>query len=169
MKLLKIINLDGVVEKNTLNWNNRVAARAVVFDYNGLVGLLHVVKDEYYKLPGGGIEAGEDIKTGLDRECEEELGVAIEVQDEVGKVIEYRSRWKLVQTSHCFLAKVVKDLGGPSFTKSERKRGFEIVWVTPEKARELLALKKTSDYEGKFIEERDITMLEAAIAIKALN
>lgn len=167
MRLLKTINLDRVSEKSTASWKRRTAARAVVFDSNGRVGLLHVTKNDYYKLPGGGVEAGEDIKKALDRECEEELGVSIQVSDEVGEVIEYRARWQLVQTSFCFLAKVVKDLGGPNFTKSERKRGFEIVWVTPQEARKLLGLKKTTDYEGKFIEERDSAMFEAAI--KVLN
>ena len=82
MKLLKTINPENVDENNIPGWEYRKAARAVVFDNENKVGLLDVSSKNYYKLPGGGIEEGEDIKIALDRECEEELGVQVEVLKE---------------------------------------------------------------------------------------
>ena len=155
MKLLKTINPENVDENNIPGWEYRKAARAVVFDNENKVGLLDVSSKNYYKLPGGGIEEGEDIKIALDRECEEELGVQVEVLKEIGSIIEYRAQFKLHQTSYCFLAKISSDKNAPNFTDEEKTSGFEIVWVGPKEALRLLNLKQTSDYEGGFIEERD--------------
>src|SRR3989338_3479278 len=163
MKLLKTINPENVDENNIPGWEYRKAARAVAFDNENKVGLLDVSSKNYYKLPGGGIEEGEDIKIALDRECEEELGVQVEVLKEIGSIIEYRAQFKLHQTSYCFLAKISSDKNAPNFTDEEKTSGFEIVWVEPKEALRLLNLKVTSDYEGKFIEERDFCFLNKAL------
>ncbi len=163
MEILRTINPEKVNESNIPDWKYRKAARAVVFDNENRVGLLHVKNHNYYKLPGGGIEEGEDIKTALDRECEEELGVEVEVLGEVGIIFEYRKRFKLHQTSYCFLAKTNSEKKSPNFTDEEKSSGFEVTWVRPEEALKLLNLKQTSDYEGKFIEERDFHFLSKAL------
>lgn len=163
MQILKTINPEKVDERNIPNWEYRKAARAVVFDKEGKIGLLHVTSKNYYKFPGGGIEEGEDIKIALDRECEEELGVQVEVLEETGSIVEYRAQFKLHQTSYCFLAKTSSNKNAPNFTDEEKLSGFEIVWVEPKEALCLLNLKQTSDYEGKFIEERDFCFLNEAL------
>jgi len=155
MQLLKTINPEKVDENNIPGWEHRKAARAVVFDNENRIGLLHVSGKGYYKLPGGGIEEGEDIKNALDRECHEELGVGVEVLKEIGSIVEYRGQFKLQQISYCFLALTSSEKKAPNFTDEEKSSGFGIVWVEPKKALELLGLKQTTDYEGKFIEERD--------------
>ena len=168
MQLLKIINPENVSENNIVNWEYRKAARAVIFDNENRIGLLNVKNKNYYKLPGGGVEENEDIEIALDRECEEELGVRIKVIKEVGSIIEYRSQFKLCQTSYCFLAKTSSEKNAPNFTEEEKSEGFEAVWVEPEEALKLLNLKQTSDYEGKFIEERDFCFLNKALTIATL-
>lgn len=62
----------------------REAARAVVFDENNFMPLLFVSKHNYHKLPGGGIEKGENKMQGLEREFLEETGCEIEVDREIG-------------------------------------------------------------------------------------
>lgn len=163
MKFFKTINPEKVDENGIPEWKYRKAARAVVFNKDNRIGLLHVSSKNYYKLPGGGIEEGEDIKIALDRECEEELGVQVEVLKEIGSIIEYRAQFKLHQTSYCFLAKTSSEKNAPNFTDEEKSSGFEIVWVEPKEALRLLSLKQTSDYEGKFIEERDFCFLTKAL------
>ena len=165
MHLLKTINPEKVDENNISDWQYRKAARAVVFDGENKIGLLNVSSKNYFKLPGGGIEEGEDIKIALDRECEEELGVQVEVLKEIGSIIEYRAQFKLHQTSYCFLAKTSSNKNAPDFTDEEKSSGFEIVWVEPKEALRLLNLKQTSDYEGKFIEERDFCFLNKALEV----
>ena len=163
MDLLKTINPENVDENSISDWQYRKAARAVVFDSENRIGLMHVKNLNYYKLPGGGIEQGEDIKIALDRECEEELGVEIEIIKEIGSIVEYRAQFKLHQTSYCFLARAISEKNVPNFTDEEKSSGFEIVWVEPNEALRLLNLKETSDYEGKFIGERDSYFLNKAL------
>ncbi len=165
MHLLKTINPEKIDENNIPDWRYRKAARAVIFDGENKIGLLNVSSKNYFKLPGGGIEEGEDIKIALDRECEEELGVQVEVLKEIGSIVEYRAQFKLHQTSYCFLAKTNSDKNAPNFTDEEKSSGFEIVWVEPKEALRLLNLKTTSDYEGKFIEERDFCFLNKALEV----
>ena len=57
---------------------NRV--RGLLID-TGKVILIKRVKDNetYYVIPGGGIEKGESDSQALQRECKEELGLAIEI------------------------------------------------------------------------------------------
>ncbi len=46
--------------------------------------------------------------------------------------------FKLVHYSYCYLAKVTGEEGVPNFTEDEIKDGFEILWVSPEKALNIL-------------------------------
>ena len=55
------LSLDtNVSEEEVKNYRVREAGRAVVMDRDGMIALLHVTKESYYKLPGGGIEETED-------------------------------------------------------------------------------------------------------------
>jgi ADP-ribose pyrophosphatase YjhB (NUDIX family) len=89
-------------------YKERSASRAVVFDRDRKVALLHATKKHYHKLPGGGIEAGEDIETALRRELSEEIGCSVQNIRELGIIEEYRNKFSLHQLSYCFLA----DLAG---------------------------------------------------------
>src|SRR3990167_9532914 len=124
MKLLKTINPENVDENNIPGWEYRKAARAVVFDNENKVGLLDVSSKNYYKLPGGGIEEGEDIKIALDRECKEELGVRVKVIKEIGSIIEFRAQPKFHQTSYCFIARTNSKKNAPNFSDREKSYGY---------------------------------------------
>ena len=106
MKELKLINPESVSEEETKNYRVREAVRAIVVDEDGKIALLHVSKSNYYKLPGGGMENGEDKMSTLRRECLEELGCEIEVVGEVGSILEYNKMFSLKHTSYCYIAKV---------------------------------------------------------------
>src|SRR6266542_5275716 len=72
-------------------WFKRNAARAVLCNDQGEVYLLKMSTRNYHKLPGGGVNAGEQLKDALYRELLEEVGCPAEIQDELGEVIEYRN------------------------------------------------------------------------------
>ena len=69
----------------------RVSARGLVVTDKGLAVIFRRKINEqgtkeYYVVPGGGINEGEDIIEGLKRELEEELDIEIEVNDLAFKV-----------------------------------------------------------------------------------
>lgn len=150
------------------NFKIREAARAVVFDDKGFTPLLFVSKHNYHKLPGGGIEEGEDKMEGLRRELLEETGCEIEVEKEIGQIIEYRSaikfNWRdnLKQTSYCYLGKITKKNNLPNFDKGEIAEGFKLGWYSLDEALQTLENDKPDSYGGSFIQSRDITFLKKA-------
>lgn len=163
MKLLKLINPENVSEEEVKNYKVREAGRAVVFDEDGKIALLHVTKKNYYKLPGGGVEDGEDKIIALKRECQEEIGCDVEVVSEIGSIVEYRKMFTLKQTSYCYLAKVKGKKGVPEFTNSEKRNGFENVWLHYDEALKALIESKALNNEGRdYIVPRDKTFLEKA-------
>jgi len=107
----------------------REAARGIVMDDDGAVALLHVARDNYYKLPGGGIDEGEEPLEAFGRELMEEIGCEAEVLHAMGTILEQRYYWNMTQISHCYVARQVGEKGEPDFTDKERESGFEIVWA----------------------------------------
>ncbi len=166
MELLKIIKHSDLFPKhssdNSENSEFRQASRAIVFDNDGKVALLFVAKHNYHKLPGGGVEEGEELMEALRREVLEEIGCKISVNGEIGKIIEHRDEFNLKQESFCYLAKLEGEKGNPNFTKEETANGFKILWVPLDEAIELVKKDMPDNYEGKFIKARDLCFLEEA-------
>ncbi|MFN3693019.1 MAG: NUDIX hydrolase [Candidatus Paceibacteria bacterium] len=52
-----------------------IRCRGIIIDRGELLVVEHVGKEGFLALPGGHLEWGEDIKAGLVRELEEELGI----------------------------------------------------------------------------------------------
>lgn len=163
MRMIKLINPENVSDDEVKNYHVREAGRVVVLDENGMVALLHVSKENYYKLPGGGVEDTEDKIIALKRECLEEIGCDVEVGEEIGTIVEYRKIFNLKQISHCYLAKVIGAKGTPNFTDEEKQNGFEQVWLPYKKAMKILSESKATSIEGSaYIVPRDTTFLAEA-------
>lgn len=164
--LLTITEQDIVPDApivDTANFRKREAARAVVTDSAGKIALLRVGLYDYHKLPGGGVDEGEDIPTAIERELLEEIGCKAEVTGEVGEIVEHRDQFEMVQTSYCFTANQVGEKGEPDFTEKELKEHFSIVWTDDlDSAITLLEKDEPTNYEGKFIKVRDLAFLRAA-------
>ncbi len=143
----------------------RQAARAVVLDSRGNIALLYVATDNYYKLPGGGVEAGETIEDALHREVMEEAGCPITIQREVGMIEEHRNAWGITQASYCYIATVVGPCTESSFTKQEIENGFELDWVSPGQSLLLIRDSLPQTYLGKFVQVRDQLFLEQALEV----
>lgn len=158
--ILEINDEDFGEEAIETDYTPRTAARAVLFD-GDKIAILFVSKKEYHKLPGGGVEPREGIKQTLLREIQEETGCEAEIGEELGEVIEHKSKHGKVQTSHCFLAKVTSK-GKTNFTEKELNDGFQLKWVSLKEAIELFSKDEPKSYTGKFVQKRDLFFLKKA-------
>ncbi len=168
MELIKeIYEKDLKLNDENLNiaYRIRKASRSIVFNDSGKIAILYVSKNNYHKLPGGGIEPGEDIKKALKREVMEEVGVNIDVLGEIGTIIEYRNKFEQLQISYCYFSKVKGDIKKPSFTEEEKNNGFILKWVDLDEALSLLEKDTPDNYVGKFIQYRDLLFLKNAKVI----
>jgi len=159
MKLLKTIEFEKLSPEEIKKFKLRQAARAVVFDREGKIALLFVSKKNYHKLPGGGVEKGENIEEALRRECREEIGCEIKITGEIGMTIEHRTKWEIKQEAFCYSAEVVGMKGQPAFTDDEIEDNFSVLWVSLNEATEILETDQSDDYQWKFIKARELTFL----------
>lgn len=167
MKLIATIHdsdlYENVVDADPTNYRLRTAARAVVLDDRDQVALLKVGAYNYYKIPGGGIEEGEDVEQALARELLEEIGCQAEIAGEVGEIVQFLDQKQLKQISYCYLAKQIGEKNAPNFTDEEVANGFEALWVKDiDEAIKLLENSRPDDYSGTSIVERDLTLLVTA-------
>jgi 8-oxo-dGTP pyrophosphatase MutT (NUDIX family) len=144
----------------------REASRVVAIDEDGSIPLLFVSKQNYHKLPGGGINGGEDRMDALHREVLEETGCKVDVIGELGEIVEYRSainfNWKsdLKQISYCYWGKVISKNNVPDFTKEELSEGLQLAWLSLEKAIKTIESDNPKNFEGSFIQKRDLEFLK---------
>ena len=143
----------------------RKASRAIVINNENKIALLFVSKHNYHKLPGGGVESGEDLETALHREILEETGYNIKIKQDIGMIIEYRDDKDMRQESYCYLAKVDGEIKEPSFTEKEKADGFKLIWVTIDNAIAILKNDRPKTESGRFIQVRDLTFLEKARSV----
>ncbi|KAJ51884.1 ADP-ribose pyrophosphatase YjhB (NUDIX family) [Clostridium tetanomorphum] len=158
MDLIKEI-YDKDIGINTNNedtsYKIRKAARTILFDHWNKIAILYVSKNNYHKLPGGGIELGESTDKALRREVKEEVGADIEVLGEIGAILEYRNEFKQLQISYCYYSKVLGEIKKPNYTEEEIKDGFKLKWMNIDEAIGILEKDEPDNYMGKFIKERD--------------
>ena len=163
MNIITTIQDDdfGLEFTATTPTQERKASRAIVLDENGNVALLHATKKHFHKLPGGGVEAGESIEEALKRELAEEIGCMAKNIRELGIVEEFRNKFSLHQLSYCFIADISGEKGIPHLEPDEIADGFETVWLSLEDAINTIEGEAlVEDYEGKFIQKRDLILLK---------
>ena len=121
----------------------RNSARSIIIR-NGKVAMVHSLKYDYYKFPGGGIEAGENPVEAMIRETREEVGLTV-ILDSV----------KLDEM-------VSQDLD--SYESGE---GYRLEFMDPQSAIQKNRNVKSSPYNGLMF-EREARILEMLIAEKYL-
>ena len=115
----------------------RPSVRGIVIR-DGKVLMVHSRKYDYYKFPGGGIEAGEDHIEALCREVREESGMMVDPASirEFG-LVHRRSRGDdggvFIQDNFYFLCDACTHVG-QQLDAYEADEGFTPEWITPEHA-----------------------------------
>lgn len=134
-------------------------ARGVIFDDIGYMALLKVTKENYYKLPGGKIEPNETKEQAFIREGREETGCEIKVLSFLGKIEQDFCARKVHQVSFIFIGEVVGEKKALDLTADEIARGFELIWVLPETAIDLMKRSVPSIKIGEKIQKRDLEII----------
>ena len=139
------------------NYKLRKSARAILLNVDGCMALQHIKKYQYHKLPGGGMEVGEEIEDTLHREIKEEVGCALKITQPVGMVIEYRAG--LIQLVYCFTATVVGDIGAVQYDLEEQENDQQTIWLPPKECLRLLQADSIRVEEGQFVVHREVAFL----------
>ena len=89
-KLIKIvtdndIGIDGILSNNFSSI--RYGVRGIIFNDNGEIAVFNKKNKNEFKLPGGGIEEDEIPEEAFTRECLEETGCQIQIDEKLGIIV----------------------------------------------------------------------------------
>ncbi len=112
----------------------RRAARGIVLREQSVL-LLFTERYNDFSFPGGGVDPGESLTVGLQREMEEETGATnTRVLRDFGYLEEVRPHRKdgfdlLQMTSHFFLCEIDQELKATRMEGYEKSNGMRPLWV----------------------------------------
>lgn len=148
----------------------RPSVRGIVIA-DGKVLMVHSIKYDYYKFPGGGIEPGEGMEEALCREVREETGFTVDPATirEYGQV-HRRSRGDcaelFIQDNYYYLCGIAGSVG-QKLDDYEAEEGFTPEFVTPAHA---IEVNRFHDHQGKWsiVQLRDCAVLERLLEERVL-
>lgn len=141
----------------------RKAARTVIFDENNKVAILEVRGGLYHKIPGGGIEDGENEVVAASREATEEAGCDVEIIERLGEsdFIDPADA-NLIHHSVCYLAKKTREHPDTNFTEHEVNNNFRLIWLDINSAIKLFENVKSDVQFEVNMNNRDLKFLQKA-------
>ena len=118
----------------------RDSARSIIIR-NGRIAMVHSLKYDYYKFPGGGIRTGEDPVAAMIRETREEAGLIVVP----GSVKEFGMVHRIqksntnpsecfIQDNYYFLCTVLPDSTSQDLDDYEAEERFTLEFVRPDDA-----------------------------------
>ena len=149
MKLLHTMDSDDY--GNCTRLTVRHSARAIIIS-GGRIAMIHSLENNYYKFPGGGIEAGESRENALIRETLEETGLHVipETIREYGYIHRIRKSQKyedecFIQNNYYYFCGVTDEVSETEYSERELSEKFVPVFVDPRTAFEENAKVPKSD------------------------
>jgi len=114
----------------------RHRAAIFVLDDNDNVLLFHRRKpgEEYYSVPGGGVEPGETPEQAAVRELKEETGLDVTLGDKIGEV-EADANYQYFYVSRTWSG--TPALGGEELEKQSPTNVYDLVWIPIKKLSEI--------------------------------
>ena len=108
---------------------------------NGLAAMVHSIKYDYYKFPGGGIEEGESAEHAMIRETREEAGLIVipESVKEYGYVhrmqkSDHDGQDCFIQDNYYYLCDVEEVTQAQNLDDYEAEEEFTLEYVEPDRA-----------------------------------
>ena len=152
----------------------RDSARSIIIR-NGRVAMVHSLKYDYYKFPGGGIEAGEKPAEAMIRETREEAGLAVipETVKEYGIVHRIQKNEKdetecFVQDNYYYLCEAEEKPVPQELDSYEAKELYRLEFVDPAAAIQRNRSAKETPHSSLML-EREARVLELLQAEVFLN
>ncbi len=136
MRELAVYDYKNYIENGTVG--RRPSVRGVIIR-DGKIALVHSLRYDYYKFPGGGIDEGETHLDTLIREVREESGLVVipATAKEYGMVIrkEKGKREDLfIQENFYYLCEAEPEVASQNMDEDEAYEQFTLEWIEPEKA-----------------------------------
>lgn len=143
----------------------RKASRLFLINDKNEIAVVFTGYHGHHKLPGGGIEEGEEPETAAVREAYEEAGCRVELTSGIiAAITEFREKFFQKQISFLYLAKVIGTPEDAKLTPEELSQNYEkAIWVSPQEALKLFEQDKPKTYLGKFMHARDSLFLKYAL------
>lgn len=152
MRELFTIDKKNYIDNGTVG--RRPSVRGIVIE-DGKIAMMHSIKYDYYKLPGGGIEAGEKLEDTLIREVREESGLVVKKDSikefgyvrriEKGKIEDI-----FIQENFYFLCDVEDIIISQELDDYEEEEGFTLEFVSPEHA---ISVNENADHKDKALQQ----------------
>ena len=148
MRELFTIDKKNYIENGTVG--RRPSVRGIVVKDNK-IAMMHSLKYDYYKLPGGGIEDGESYEETLVREVREESGLVVKKDSikefgyvrrvEKGKIEDI-----FIQENFYYLCDVEESVQMQELDDYEEEERFTLEYVIPEYA---ISVNENADHGEK--------------------
>lgn len=136
------------IDATNIIWNDRFTGKVVLFDGGNKIALIGNKINDFFLLPGGGIDGSESVIDGIKRECREETGCEIEIQNILGVTEDFRARDKKHCISYGYSARVTS-YGIPSLTESEIDIGVYVKWFSLSEAIEIFSSQEEKVKAGE--------------------
>ena len=147
----------------------RNSARSIIIR-DCKVAMVHSIKYDYYKFPGGGIENGESPVEAMIRETREEAGLIVipETIREYGYVhriqkSDYDPTECFVQDNFYYFCDALENLSSQNLDDYEAEESYHLLFVDPETAINANRSVKKSPYNPTMF-EREARVLEMLIS-----
>ena len=147
----------------------RNSARSVILR-DGKVAMIHSLKYDYYKFPGGGIENGESPVDAMIRETREEAGLVVipESVREYGYVHRIQKSDSdptecFVQDNFYYLCSALDDTVSQELDGYEAKENYRLEFIDPQTAIRKNRAAANTPY-NRMMFEREARVLELLIA-----
>ncbi len=147
----------------------RNSARSIIIS-NKKLAMIHSLKYDYYKFPGGGIESGEDPIAAMVRETREEAGLVVkpETVKEYGYVHRIQKGDKddtecFIQDNYYYLCEVEDETVAQCLDNYESQENYVLEYIDPQ----IAVMKNRSVSQSPYnpmMFERDAKVIEILIS-----
>lgn len=148
--------------QNTVETYEKYSVRGIIMRDGKLA--MQCSKEGEYKIPGGGLEKGENFKQALVREVLEETGLHVKQESirELGEIQEIRKdifedKKKYICHSLFYYCEVGEGQEPLHLTESEIAKGYEMRWASPEEV-----------YQRNILIEKDPWIIRDTAFVKML-